>query len=108
MLKRRSIRSLTEALLERYSEYASVREYFSDYTLINDALVDIQPPTTLLTAADDPIIPVEDFTQLKLNDVTRLVVQPYGGHNGFISGFCLNSWYERPLGELFDEITLRP
>jgi predicted alpha/beta-fold hydrolase len=50
---------------------------------------------------------VEDFTQLNLNDVTRLVVQPYGGHNGFISGFSLNSWYERPLAELFDEITLR-
>jgi predicted alpha/beta-fold hydrolase len=107
MLKRRTIRSLTEALLERYSEYASAREYFSNYTLTNDALVDIQPPTTLLTAADDPIIPVEDFIQLKLNDVTRLVVQPYGGHNGFISGFSLNSWYERPLAELFDEITLR-
>lgn len=107
VLKRRSIRSLTEALIERYSEYTNAREYFSNYTLTNDALVDIQPPTTLLTAADDPIIPVEDFTQLKLNDATRLVVQPYGGHNGFISGFSLNSWYERPLAELFDEIALR-
>lgn len=106
-LKCRSIRSLTEALLERYSAYSSAGEYFSNYTLTNDALVDIKLPTMLLTAADDPIIPVEDFTQLKLNNDVRLAVQPYGGHNGFISGFFLNSWYERPLAELFEEIALR-
>ncbi|MGA9260340.1 MAG: hypothetical protein WBV95_00080, partial [Desulfobacterales bacterium] len=59
-------------------------------------------PLTLLTAADDPIIAVEDFEQLRLNRFTRLSIQHHGGHNGFIDGFGLQSWYEPLLVELFD------
>jgi len=61
-------------------------------------------PTTIIAAADDPIIPVEDFYQLKLNHRTKLIIHTYGGHNGFIDGFFLKSWYEQKLADLFDTI----
>ena len=60
-------------------------------------------PTTLLIAEDDPIIPIEDFRRLELNGSVRLAVQRYGGHNGFLSGLLLKSWYEYPLVSLFSE-----
>ncbi len=102
LLNLNTIRALTEALLPKYSEFSSVKEYFGGYTLLNDALKNISVSTTIITAADDPIIRVEDFYQLQLNELTNLAVQSYGGHNGFITGYSLESWYEQEIVELFD------
>ena len=99
-----SVRAVTEELLSNYGNYLSARAYFDAYTLLEDALADITVPTTILTAQDDPIIGVEQFLQLQLNSITRLAVQRYGGHNGFISGFSLAGWYETPMADLFDHI----
>jgi predicted alpha/beta-fold hydrolase len=32
------------------------------------------------------------------------VIHTFGGHNGFIDGFFLKSWYEQKLADLFDTI----
>jgi len=64
---------------------------------------DIAVDTTIIAARDDPIIPVEDFYRLKLNDRTGLSIHDFGGHNGFIDGFFLKSWYEQQLADLFDK-----
>jgi predicted alpha/beta-fold hydrolase len=53
-----------------------------------------------------PIIPVADFYQLELNHHTRLVIHAFGGHNAFIDGFFLKSWYEKKLADMFDKIVL--
>ena len=100
-----SVRGLTDALLAGYSDFSSTRAYFKTYSLLGDALHRIPLPLTLLTAADDPIIAVEDFEQLRLNRFTRLSIQHHGGHNGFIDGFGLQSWYEPLLVELFDGVS---
>ena len=99
-----SVRAVTEELLSSYGHYPSAQAYFDAYTLIEDALMDISVPTTVLTAEDDPIIGVQQFLRLQLNAITHLAVQPYGGHNGFIAGFSLGSWYETPMADLFDHI----
>jgi predicted alpha/beta-fold hydrolase len=52
----------------------------------------------------DPIIPINDFYDLKLNEHIRLVIHPHGGHNGFITGYTLKSWYENKIIRLFDQI----
>lgn len=100
-----SVGGMTQFLLSRFSHYKSAHDYFRDYTLLDDALLALPVPVTLLTAADDPIIPVRDFEQLQLNETTRLIIPRYGGHNGFISGFSLASWYENKLVELFDRLS---
>ena len=96
-----NIREMTERLLERYSAYDCAASYFKGYTLINNDLQGITTPTTIITAEDDPIIPVEDFYDLHTSPATRLIVQPYGGHNGFLEGWRLNGWYERVMVEAF-------
>lgn len=101
MLESRTILGLTAALLPRYSPFSTPAEYFRTYTLVGDALGDIAVPTTIITAADDPIIPVRDFYGLRLNDLTELVVHARGGHNGFIESYRLNAWYERAMEAIF-------
>ena len=103
ILQLSSVRSVTDALLSGYSRYDSAKAYFNDYTLLEDTLLDMAVPATLLTASDDPIIEVQPFARLQLNAQTTLAVQPFGGHNGFIAGFLLNGWYEKPLADLFDK-----
>ncbi|MBW2565238.1 MAG: alpha/beta fold hydrolase [Deltaproteobacteria bacterium] len=98
-----TIAAVTEVMLNDYSNYGSSKDYFRQYSVVKEAIKDITIPTTIITSADDPIIPVEDFYQLKTNDFTTLVIQPYGGHNGFIDGLYLQSWYEQRMIMIFDE-----
>ena len=96
-----NIREMTERLLARYSAYDSATSYFKAYTLINNHLQGITIPTIIITAEDDPIIPVADFYDLHTSAATRLIVQPYGGHNGFLEGWRLNGWYEQVMVDTF-------
>ncbi|MFP4159555.1 MAG: YheT family hydrolase [Desulfobacterales bacterium] len=105
MLSRNTILDLTAALLPRCSPFSTPQEYFQTYTLTNDALENIAVPTTIITAKDDPIIPAEDFYGLRLNDLTKLILHPHGGHNGFIKNYRLNVWYEEAMEAIFSRYT---
>ena len=96
-----NIREMTERLLNRYSDFSSAKTYFREYSLLGEGLAAIRMPTTIVAAADDPIIPVEDFHDLRLGENTRLMVQPHGGHNGFLEGWRLRGWYEGLMQDTF-------
>ena len=102
ILRLSTLRDVTDALLERYSPYPSARVYYQAYTLTGTALQSIAVPTTLLTAQDDPIIPARDYHELRTHEMTRVVVEPHGGHNGFLDGLRLRSRYETWLADMFD------
>ncbi len=104
ILNKHNLREMTEILIQRYSNYKNARQYFSEYSILKDSLKKITVPTTIITATDDPIIPVEDFLNLSLNPSTNLVIHRFGGHNGFIEGFLLNAWHERQMVTVFDNI----
>ena len=97
-----TIAGMTEMMLARYSDYESAPVYFSHYAVLKDALADVNVPVTIIAAQDDPIIPVEDFYDLKLNSLTDLIVHRYGGHNGFLESLSGRAWYEQKLLEIFD------
>jgi predicted alpha/beta-fold hydrolase len=97
-----TIAEMTDLMLERYSDYESASNYFSHYAVLDDALADLNVPTTIITAKDDPIIPVNDFYDLKLNSLTKLIVHHYGGHNGFLETVYGRAWYEQKMFEIFD------
>ena len=101
-----TIMAVTDKMIDQYSDFNSASEYFKGYSILNDAIDDLPVPTTIVTAADDPIISVDDFYDLKLNHLTNLIIHTYGGHNGFIDGFFLKSWYEQKLANWFDEIAV--
>ncbi|MGD9181871.1 MAG: alpha/beta fold hydrolase [Desulfobacterales bacterium] len=99
----KTIQAVTDFLLEKYSDFKTARDYFHAYSVMGAAIEDINIPTTIITAEDDPIIPIKEFYDLKLNKHIQLIIHPYGGHNGFITGFKLQSWYEKRIIDLFDQ-----
>jgi len=46
----------------------------------------IQIPTFIVTAADDPLVPVDQFQIVDLPSEVHLHIAPSGGHLGFLSG----------------------
>ena len=106
VLSLKTIQAVTDRLLQKYSYFKSASEYFREYSLLEDSIKDLPVPATIITAKDDPIIPIADFYQLELNHRTNLVIHAFGGHNGFIDGFFLKSWYEQKLADMFDKIIL--
>ncbi|MDO9558153.1 MAG: alpha/beta fold hydrolase [Syntrophales bacterium] len=93
----RTCLGLTEAVMRWYPEYTDCRDYFKGYTLLNDAFHDLSMPVTVVTAEDDPFIPVDDFRRLERNPHLRLLIQRYGGHCGFLELFPYSCWYDRLL-----------
>jgi predicted alpha/beta-fold hydrolase len=98
-----TILAVTDVMLHDYSNYGSSKDYFRQYSVVKGDLKDITVPTTIITSTDDPIIPVEDFHQLETNDITTKVIQPHGGHNGFVDGLYLQSWYEQYMIKIFNK-----
>ena len=107
VLSLKTIQAVTDRLLQKYSDFNSAAEYFRKYSLLENAIKNLPVSATIITARDDPIIPVEDFYRLELDQHTNLVIHAHGGHNGFIDGLSLKSWYEQKLADLFDKIILK-
>ncbi|MGH8122381.1 MAG: alpha/beta hydrolase, partial [Rudaea sp.] len=96
---RGSIRELTRSMVRRHTDFGTLENYLDGYALTGERLAALDVPTTILTAADDPIIPVADFRALRLAPTTELVIVPHGGHCGFIRDASLRSWAEDFLVE---------
>ena len=83
---RLSMRELTRALVMRYTDFGSLEAYLDGYSVAGGRLAGLQVPTTILAAADDPVIPAADFGALRLPTCVELDIAPHGGHCAFLSG----------------------
>jgi predicted alpha/beta-fold hydrolase len=92
LMKCKTLMEITERILPRYSSYPTADEYFQTYTLTGRRFSELSVPLLVLTAADDPIIPVEDFRELEGNHRLRVQVERYGGHCGFLQNYRLQAW----------------
>jgi predicted alpha/beta-fold hydrolase len=103
------LRGLTEALVLRHTEYASLEAYLDGYSLAGEALAAMPVPATILTSRDDPVIPVADFERLALPANIELDIARYGGHCGFIRGFGMTSFTDDYIAARFNAMpTPRP
>lgn len=91
---RAGLRALTRAMVERHTDFGTLENYLDGYSIAGERLAPLAVPASILTAADDPIIPIEDFHRLALPAHTRLDIAPHGGHCGFIRDFGLGSFAE--------------
>src|SRR3546814_7367837 len=102
------LRPLTQWLVERHTDFGMIENYFDGYSIAGDRLATLQVPTDILMAADDPVIPFDDFAALQLPASTRLEVSPWGGHCGFIENARLDGFAERWIAQrLVDAISAR-
>ncbi|MFI4969494.1 MAG: alpha/beta hydrolase, partial [Lysobacterales bacterium] len=89
-----NLRELTRALVVRHTGYGSLENYLDGYSIAGARLAELRIPATILTAEDDPVIPVADFRALKLAPQVELDIAAHGGHCGFIRDLSLRSFVE--------------
>jgi uncharacterized protein len=91
---RAGMRDLTRTMVLRHTTFGTLENYLDGYSIAGETLSALTVPASILTAADDPVIPVAEFRELKLAAATELTIVPYGGHCGFIRDLSLRSWAE--------------
>jgi uncharacterized protein len=97
MMKIETCMELTAAIMPYYPDFRDYLQYFSHYTLTSQDFDRLSIPTTIIISADDPVVPIEDFHNLKHQYHLHLSMQRYGGHCGFIDMPGLSCWYERKI-----------
>jgi len=83
------VRDMTAWIIERYGhlvhgQFRSVDDYFQAYAVPFDGFAHLSVPTTILAAANDPVIPVVDFYALATHPLLDIQIHPTGGHCGFM------------------------
>jgi predicted alpha/beta-fold hydrolase len=101
MLRKR-LGPLTQWLVERHTDFGTLENYFDGYTIAGDRLAALAVTAHVLTAADDPVIPVDDFARLALPDCARVEVTERGGHCGFLRDWRLHGLAETWVADRLD------
>ena len=89
------MRDLTAWLVQRHTDFADLDDYFDGYSIAGDRLAGLQVRADLLMAADDPVIPLRDFRELRAGGGMRLELARHGGHCGFLENRQLDGYAER-------------
>jgi predicted alpha/beta-fold hydrolase len=95
ILGQQSITTMTEHLVERYSEYGNLEEYLDSYAIVGDRLAGLRVPSEIVFALDDPIIPAADLHSLASTPYLSVTAVPRGGHCGFTDRLRGESWADR-------------
>ncbi|QNP41933.1 YheT family hydrolase [Lysobacter solisilvae (ex Woo and Kim 2020)] len=99
------MRPLTQWLVERHTDFGTLERYFDGYSVAGNRLAALQVPASILMAADDPVIPVDGFRQLRLAPDTALEISPWGGHCGFLESARLDGFAEHWVAQRLVERT---
>ncbi|MGH8112236.1 MAG: YheT family hydrolase [Rhodanobacteraceae bacterium] len=91
---RGTLRTLTEALVLRHTDFGSLDNYLDGYSVAGDRLARLRVPVSILAAADDPVCPVSDLSGMALPACVEVTITRRGGHCGFIRDRRLASWAE--------------
>lgn len=94
---RLGMRELTEWLVQRHTDFGTIDNYFDGYSVAGDRLSRLRVPADILMAADDPVIPIDEFRDLAqaLPPQARVDIVPWGGHCGFLENGRFEGFAER-------------
>ncbi len=97
MLKQRSLTTMTDFMVRRYTEYPDLQTYLGGYAITGDALADLETPSKIVLSLDDPMIPAADLRRLKRVPALELVVTRHGGHCGFVQALGGATWVDQKI-----------
>lgn len=100
ILEQRSLKTMTEILVARFSDFADLDSYLNGYSIVDDALANLSVPSHILFALDDPIIPAADLDALARTPYLHINMVPQGGHCGFMDRWTRESWADRQIAML--------
>jgi uncharacterized protein len=92
-----SLRAMTAELVARHTDFGSLEQYLDGYAITGERLARLAVPATIITAADDPIVPVADLAHLAVGRNLRTLVTARGGHCGFLTGLLADTWAENAV-----------
>jgi hypothetical protein len=92
-----SLRSMTERMVLRHTDYTDLASYLSGYAVTGAVLESLAAPTALITAADDPMILERDLARLARPGSLELTVTLRGGHCGYMDALRGPSWIDRRI-----------
>jgi hypothetical protein len=104
ILSRPTLKSMTHALVERFTHYANMPEYLNGYAVVDGVLADLQVPTLIIATEDDPIIPIADLSRLARPAALVIDQQRYGGHCGFLEALSGPSWADQRVEHWFSSL----
>jgi predicted alpha/beta-fold hydrolase len=89
------MRALTEWMVLRHTDFATLDDYFDGYSIAGDRLRELPIPADILMAADDPVIPAREFERVAGFPNVQVELAAHGGHCGFIESAALDGYAER-------------
>lgn len=89
-----NLRDMTEYFVLRYTGYPDLYSYLNGYALTSERLGSLTVSSTMLLAADDPVIPIEGLSDVQVPDALQVYRSAHGGHCGFLQGPRLTSWLD--------------
>lgn len=93
-LRGHRLRELTAWLVARHTDFADVDAYFDGYRISQDRMAGLLVPADILTSADDPVIPVDDFDGWQLPANATVEIAAHGGHCAFLHDASLRGYAE--------------
>lgn len=96
----RSLESMTDYFIDRYTEFPDLETYLHGYAITGDRLKQLCIPSHIIISKDDPVIPYHDIHNLNASDSLCIDTVPYGGHCGFLKDFTLKSWVDDRIVEI--------
>jgi len=100
LMKSRRVLGITEQIIPLYSDYPTMEAYFNAYRVDPHDLKTCPVPISIITAADDGIIPPDDIMKLELNHNARCIIHDHGGHNGFFQSLTGPTWYDDYISDI--------
>ncbi len=80
----RTVRAFDERITAPYAGFPDAATYYAESSAGPHAAA-VELPTLLLTAADDPMIPIDSVVRWPKSPAVTLEVLPTGGHVGFVA-----------------------
>jgi predicted alpha/beta-fold hydrolase len=97
MVRLASLRRMTDEMVRRFTQYPTLEDYLNGYSITGDKLANLKVPASVITASDDPIIPVRGLERLARSPVLQVTVTQHGGHCGFFDQLAGPGWLENRI-----------
>lgn len=88
----RTVRAFDDRVTAPFGGYAGVGDYYARSSA-GPWLSRVERPALILTAADDPLIPVSTVNGWPLSPAVRREITATGGHVGFVGGSGAPGWF---------------
>ncbi len=86
-----TIREMSDWVIRRIGPYSHVDEYLDAYSVQPREIDGLSVPISILSAANDPLIPAVDITALPPHPLLQVHILPFGGHVGYNDLFPLRN-----------------